>query len=150
MASALYSWRLDPTVPDFDDSFKIVFMDGDCALCSRSARWIAKLDKQAEFKICPIQSPLGQAVLLHHGLDPKDPDSWLLLDEGQAFTSFDAIMRTGQRLGGVGTLVLIFRPLPRRLRQGLYQLLARNRYRWFGKADLCALPDEERQKRLIR
>jgi len=149
MPLALYSWRSDPSVPDFDDSFKVVFMDGDCALCSRSARWIAKMDKREEFKICPIQAPLGQAVLVHHGLDPSDPDSWLLLDEGQAFTSFDAIIKTGQRLGGFGCLVLVFWPLPRKLRRGLYQMVARNRYRWFGKADLCTLPDAELQKRLI-
>jgi DCC1-like thiol-disulfide oxidoreductase len=58
-----YSYRHDPSVPEFDDSGPITFMDGDCTLCSTGARLIARLDRCREFRICPVQTPLGKAVL---------------------------------------------------------------------------------------
>ncbi len=74
-----YSYRGDDTVPAFEDRGPVVFMDGDCVLCTRGARIIARLDRAGEFRICPIQTPLGRGMLKHYGLDPEDPDSWLYL-----------------------------------------------------------------------
>ena len=145
-----YSYRSDPAVPDFDDSGPVVFMDGECALCSRAARTIARLDRKGEFRICPIQSALGSAVLRHYGLDPVDPDSWLYLTDGQAYTSLDAVIRVGRRLGGWGRLMDVFVVLPRPARDWVYRRIARNRFRIFGKADMCALPDPGLRKRLMQ
>jgi predicted DCC family thiol-disulfide oxidoreductase YuxK len=144
-----YSYRLDDAVPLFEDGGAIVFMDGDCALCTRGARLIAKLDRAGEFRICPIQTPLGQAVMRHYGLDPEDPESWLYLADGKAYTSIDGMIRAGRRMGGWGRLLTVLTILPRPAQDWLYRRLARNRYRLFGRTDMCAVPDARLRKRLL-
>jgi predicted DCC family thiol-disulfide oxidoreductase YuxK len=145
-----YSYRSDPDVPAFDDTSPVVFMDGRCALCTFGARAIARLDRNKEFRICPIQTSLGRAVLRHYGLEPSDPDSWLYLHDGKAETSLDAIMQAGRRLGGLGNAMSAFCVFPRPVRDWLYRRLARNRYRLFGYAEMCALPDPELRSRLMQ
>jgi len=144
-----YSYRDDPSVPAFDDTGPVVFMDGDCALCSFGARTICRMDRGNEFKICPTQSDIGQKVLLFYGLRPDDPDTWLYIVDGRAYTSLDAIIRVGKRLGGVGRLLAVFSVLPRGLQDWLYRLIARNRYRLFGRVDYCEMPDSRLKDRLI-
>ena len=144
-----YSYRGDDRVPRFDDSGPVVFMDGNCVLCTRTARMIGKLDRAGEFRICPVQTALGKAVLTHYGLDTDDPDSWLYLAEGRAYTSMDAIIRAGTRLGGLGHAVRAFQILPRGARNWLYRRIARNRYAMFGRTDMCAMPDPALRRRLI-
>lgn len=145
----IYSYRNDPAVPKFEDDGPVAFMDGDCALCAKGARIICKLDRRKEFKICPTQSGLGNAVLVHYGLDPSDPDSWLYLADGQAHTSIDAMIRVGRRLGGAGQIMRVLSILPRFLQDWVYRRIARNRYRVLGRTKMCALPDPELRSRLI-
>jgi predicted DCC family thiol-disulfide oxidoreductase YuxK len=144
-----YSYRADTAVPSFDDAHPVVFMDGECALCTRAARIIARLDRKQEFRICPVQSPLGQAVLRHYGFDADSPTTWLYLQGGQAFGSLAGIIKAGERLGGLGRIAIIFRAAPKPLQDFLYNCIAKSRYRLFGKADLCGVPDEELRRRLI-
>ncbi|PWJ13860.1 thiol-disulfide oxidoreductase DCC family protein [Jannaschia seohaensis] len=144
-----YSYRDDPSVPDFEDGGPIAVMDGECTLCSWGARMIARLDRTAAFRICPLQSATGTALARHYGLDPGDPETWLLLDEGQAWSGMDAIIRIGQRLGGVGRLASGMRVLPRPAREWVYRRIARNRYR-LGRSDMCALPDPALRARLLQ
>lgn len=145
-----YSYRDDPAVPPFDDSTPVAVMDAECAICSWGARMIHRLDRAGTTRICPIQSPLGSALLCHYGLDPQDPSSWLFLDEGTAHKDFEAVLHAGRRYGGFGYLTLALRLIPRPLRDRLYIGLARNRYRLFGRAELCALPDPALQRRILR
>lgn len=145
-----HSHRQDAQVPNFEDEGPVVFMDGSCGLCSRAARSIARLDRRGEFRICTTQSPLGQAVLTHYGLDPSDPQSWLYLENGHAYTSLDAVIRAGRRLGGAGRIFGVFSILPRGVQDWIYARIARNRYRFFGRTDLCAIPDREVSKRLLK
>jgi len=144
-----YSYRADPTVPAFDDSGPITVMDGECVLCGFSARVLVRLDKAAEFRICRAQTPLGRALYLHYGLLPDDPESWLYLADGRAYTSLDAIIRAGNRVGGFGRLVQPLRLLPRTVQDWLYRIVARNRYRLFGRTNMCAIPDPGLLARLI-
>tara|TARA_R110001599_G_C12073197_1_gene644301 strand:- start:347 stop:808 length:462 start_codon:yes stop_codon:yes gene_type:complete len=143
-----YSYREDPAVPAFDDGGQIAVMDGHCALCSWGARTIAKLDKAGTFRLCPTQSKTGDALVRHFGLDPGDPETWLFIEEGQAWSGMEAIIRIGARLGGAGRLASLLRVLPRGLREWIYRRIAHNRYR-FGKSDMCATPDEKLCRRLI-
>jgi predicted DCC family thiol-disulfide oxidoreductase YuxK len=148
-ARAPYSYRGDTSVPPFDDSGPVVFMDGTCVLCTLGARAIARLDRSSEFRICPIQTELGTSVLRHFGLDPQDPDSWLYLIDGQAYTSLDAMIRAGRRMGGWGYVLAPLSILPRSLQDWLYARIARNRYRLFGQTDMCAIPDPKLKRRLL-
>ncbi len=79
-----YSSRDDPDVPSTTDTGPIAVMDGDCALCSWGARRIAQLDGCGAFRICPICSPTGSALVEHFGLAPVDPETWLFLEDGRA------------------------------------------------------------------
>jgi len=124
-------------------------MDAHCALCARGAKWIAHNDRKEEFKIVPLQSELGYALLYHYAMDPADPTSWLYLEDGRGYASLDALIRVGHRLGRVWKFLFILRVFPRGLRDTLYRAVARNRYRWFGTTDLCTLPDPDVQKRLM-
>ena len=144
-----YSYRRDSAVPAFDDGGPVVFMDGGCALCTGAARTIAKLDRAGEFRICPVESEIGQAILKHYGLDPRDPDSWLYLVDGKAYVSLEAIARAGARLGGGARLLHAFMILPRPVQDWLYRRIARNRYWIFGRATMCAVPDPELKRRLL-
>ncbi|MGQ0799856.1 MAG: thiol-disulfide oxidoreductase DCC family protein [Pseudomarimonas sp.] len=145
-----YSYRSDPQVPAFDDRHPVAFMDGSCALCCFGARLIARLDRAGVVRICPVQTSLGGALLRHYGLDQHDPDSWLLLDAGVARGGFDAMAHLGKRCGGWGHGLRLLMGLPRPLREALYQRIARSRYRLFGRADLCGLPDAGLRARLLQ
>lgn len=144
-----YSYRDDDAVPDFDDRGPITFMDGDCVLCTTGARLIARFDGTREIKICPVQSTLGQAVLRHFGVDPASPETWLYLVDGRAYTSIDAMIRVGARIGGWGWMLQPLRILPRFAQDWIYRRIARNRYRVFGRTDMCAIADQDLRSRLI-
>ncbi|MHA3915289.1 thiol-disulfide oxidoreductase DCC family protein [Halovulum sp. GXIMD14793] len=149
MPESAYSYRDDPKVPAFDDTGPVAFMDGDFALCSFGARLITRFDKKEKFRICPIQSDLGRAVLHHYRIDPDAPETWLLLIDGKALTSMDAMIVAGAKVGGIGWLLQPLRLMPSMLRNWLYRRIARNRYALFGRTDLRALPDPALQRRLI-
>jgi predicted DCC family thiol-disulfide oxidoreductase YuxK len=145
-----YSWRDDATVPNFADQGSITVMDAQCGLCARGARWIARQDRAGEFRIVPLQSPLGAALMRHFNMDPEDPLSWLYLEDGRGYSSLDAMMRVGSRLGGVWRGLSALRLIPKPMRDVIYGSVARNRYRVMGRADLCNLPDPAVQARLMR
>lgn len=146
---APYAYRDDPEVPAFDDGGPIAFVDGDCALCTFGARLIARFDTRRAFRICRTQSPTGRALLVHFGVDPDDPESWLYLVDGRAYGSLDGIVRAAARVGGVGWLLQPLRLLPGPLQDWLYRRVARNRHRLFGRADICAAPDPALRARLM-
>ena len=144
-----YSFRDDASVTSFDDGAPIAVMDAECAVCSWGAQMIHRLDQSGTVRICPIQTPLGAALLSHYNMDPKDPTSWLFIDQGVAHSDFDAVLYAGCLFGGWGKLTSVLRVLPKPIRDWLYIRLARNRYALFGKKDMCALPDPDFQKRLM-
>ncbi len=150
LRSAPFSYRDDPAVPAFDDAGVLAVMDAECGLCARGVRWIAHHDGRAEFGIMPLQSTLGAELIRHYGMDPEDPLSWLYLEEGRGYTSLDAVIRVGWRLGGIWRGLVMLRVLPRPVQDRLYGLVARNRYRLTRRASFCEMPDAEIRRRLIR
>ena len=144
-----FSYLRDPSVTAFHAGDVFTVMDARCALCARGAAWIARHDTSQEFTIIPMQSDVGSALFAHYGLDPADPASWLYVENGCAYTSLDALIRVGARLGGIWKGLCLLWILPASVQDGLYRFVARNRYRVFGTTDLCALPDPEVQKRLL-
>lgn len=124
-------------------------MDAQCALCARGAAWIAGNDKAERFQIVPVQSPLGDMLMRAEGLDPSDPSSWLIIDGAGTHQGLEALMVAAKHLGGVWRALAVLRAVPKPLRDWAYYNVARNRYRFFGRTDLCALPDPEVRRRLI-
>ncbi len=127
----------------------IAVMDARCTLCSWGARMIHLLDRTGEIKIAPIQSETGAALMRDNGLDPLDPDTWLFIENGRVWRDFDALIRVGQRSGGLGHLFAVLRMIPRPIRNWLYARVARNRYAMFGQGDMYALPDPKFRARLL-
>ncbi len=144
-----FSYRDDPSVPGFDDTAPIAFMDGDCALCAFGARMIDRLDRSDDIRICPVSTPLGRAMLAHYGLASGDPESWLYLEDGRVWCDFEAMARVGLRSGGWGRLLGLLLAIPRPLRDWLYARIARNRYALFGRRDLCAIASPRLRARLM-
>ncbi|MEQ8405047.1 MAG: DCC1-like thiol-disulfide oxidoreductase family protein [Oceanicaulis sp.] len=128
----------------------ILVMDAECALCSWGARTIAAHDERDLFRIAPMQSALGRALLIENRLDPDDPDSWLLLKDGEAMIGARAVIAAGRRLAFPWrAFAWLGACAPGPLREPVYRFVARNRIKWFGKGDLCALPDPELKRRLL-
>lgn len=127
----------------------VIVFDGVCALCSRWVRFLLRVDRQERYRFAAMQGTHGRVLLRQHGLDPDDPLSFLLLEDGRAWTDTDAIVRVLVGLGGPWRLAVVLRAAPRRLRDRAYRALARNRYRWFGRHDGCFLPSAEQARRFL-
>jgi len=110
-------------------------------VCSGSVRFMKKHPTTPPFELIPMQSDEGRALLAAHGIDPEDPMTFLVLDDGKAFTESDGVQRILKQLGGFWRLPwLLGRALPKSWRDWMYRVLARNRYDWFGKRDTCYMP----------
>jgi predicted DCC family thiol-disulfide oxidoreductase YuxK len=97
-----------------------------------------------------MQTPSGRELLIRHGIDPDDPLSFLLLEQGRGYTDTDGIVRVLQSFGGAwAVLGRLVRIVPRSLRDPLYRWIARNRYRLFGRHDSCRVPSPETADRFL-
>jgi len=119
---------------------RVIVFDGICHVCAGGVRFLRWLHVQPPFQLIPMQSVEGRAILVEHGIDPEDPVTFLVLDQGQRFTESDASIHVIAAVGGPWKMIHIVRLVPRRWRDALYRLLARNRYRWFGRRSTCYLP----------
>ena len=142
-----YSYRDDPAVPAFDDHKALFVFDGVCVLCSGGASWVMRHDSKARVNFTPAQETLGQALSAHYGVEMDE--SYLLIANGRAYTASRGYLELCRILAGWWHVLRVSAIIPERLRDWLYALIARNRYRWFGKTDYCALLTEEQRKRLI-
>ncbi|MEP7042785.1 MAG: thiol-disulfide oxidoreductase DCC family protein [Dokdonella sp.] len=140
--------RNESTMVDVDKP--ILVFDGVCLLCSRWVRFILRHDRAARYRFATMQSVIGQSLLRQHGLDPHDPNSLLLVEDGQATTDSDAILRVLTGFGGLYRAWSVLRLLPRALRDPVYRWLARNRYRWFGRSETCWLPEPAHTERFLQ
>ena len=144
---APFSYRDDPAVPAFDDSKTLFVFDGVCVLCSGGVGWLMRHDRRARISFMSAQSPTGQALYRHYGIVLDE--SYLLISDGQAYTASAGYLRLAGVLGGRWRLARAAAIFPEFLRDAVYGLVARNRYRWFGKADYCSLLNEDQRQRLL-
>lgn len=127
----------------------LLLFDGVCNLCNASVQWILKRDHRGEFRFTALQSELGQQLLLRHGLASAHFDTVVLVVGEQIFLRSDAPLEIVRRLGGFWRMFYVFKILPRPLRDALYNFVARNRYRWFGRREACMLPRPEWKERFL-
>lgn len=142
-----FSYHDDPRVPAFDESRALFVFDGACVLCSGGAAFIMRHDRHRRVNFTPADGPLGRALYAHYGVDWNA--SYLLVDAGRGYTESAGYLRLCAILGGWWRLFRLGAFLPERWRDRLYGLIARNRYRWFGKADHCALLSPDQRARLL-
>lgn len=136
-----YSYRRDPAVPCFPDDRPVIIFDGYCALCSGWAAFVLRHDRDGTYRLLSAQSPLGQALYAHYGLDPEDYETNILMAGGIAYFKSESSIRMAEGLGFPWSLAAAVRILPVAVRDWLYDTVARNRLRWFGKRAACYRPD---------
>jgi predicted DCC family thiol-disulfide oxidoreductase YuxK len=127
----------------------IVLFDGVCNLCSASVQFILRRDSGARFRFASLQSAAGQELLARLGIDTQGFDSVVVIEGDRWFKESDAALRVAHHLGGPWRLLTVLRLIPRPLRDRAYRLIARNRYRWFGKKETCWLPTPELRGRFL-
>lgn len=132
----------------------VIVFDGVCVLCNGWVGFLLKHDRFGRYRFAAMQSDAGRALLAAHGLDPDDPASFLLVEHDVAggpriSTDTNAIRRVLAGLGGGWRFAHTLALVPRGLRDAAYRRLARNRYRWFGKHEACALPAPEHRQRFL-
>ncbi|MBX2893353.1 MAG: thiol-disulfide oxidoreductase DCC family protein [Saprospiraceae bacterium] len=132
-----------------DTTTPILLFDGVCNLCNASVQWVLLRDHKAVFKFAALQSETGQALLRRFGLSDKNFDTVVLVDGERIFTRSDAPLEIVRRLGGVWALLFVFKIVPRPIRNAVYDWVARNRYRWFGRREECMLPRPEWKDRFV-
>jgi predicted DCC family thiol-disulfide oxidoreductase YuxK len=147
VSAGRFSYRKDAAVPAFDDSRALFVFDGVCVLCSSGASWIMRHDRKAQVNLTPAQGVLGQALYAHYGVAMDE--SYLLVTDGSAYTASRGYLELCRTMGGWWHFFRATALIPERLRDWLYALIARNRYRWFGKVDYCALLTLEQRRRLV-
>lgn len=123
--------------------------DGLCNLCTGSVRFILRHEKSPALRFAPLQSPAGARLMRGFGLDPEDAKTFVLIEGGTAYVRSDAAIRLAAYLRGAGRLLALLRLVPRPLRNWFYDVVARNRYRWFGRRDACMAPGAELAARFI-
>ena len=121
--------------------------DGHCVLCSSGASFIMRHDPGGRIEFASAQSELGRRLYEHLQL-PID-DSYLLIDAAGWHIKSDGYFRVAKALGGWWRFWLLFRIIPRFLRDWIYDQVAANRYDWFGKSEQCALLSQEQRSRLV-
>ena len=138
---------LRPALPWPDDD--VILYDGVCVFCSRWIRFIAVRDRERRFRFTAIQSPYGARLAQAFGIDPQDPDTNAVIHGGLAHFKSDAALTVLSRLPG-WRWVRWLRAVPKPLREAVYDLVARNRYRIFGKYDECFVPDAAMRDRVMQ
>lgn len=133
------------------DTQPVVLFDGVCNLCNSSVQFIIDRDPAATLRFASLQSEAAAALLRRHGLPPieGDPDSILLVEDGTVYSHSSAALRIARRLSGAWKALYVFMVIPRPLRDLVYRFIARNRYRWFGKSEMCRVPTPELRSRFL-
>ena len=127
----------------------IIFFDGVCNLCNRFVRFVIKQDKDSKFKFCSLQSDIAKKVLSDYQLNSLDLKSVVLIVNQKIYTKSDATLKILQILGGIWGAAGVFFIFPKVIRNAIYNFVAQNRYRWFGKSATCMLPTQETQNRFL-
>lgn len=130
----------------------VIFFDGICNLCNASVIFIIRHDKRGHFKFASLQSDFANDFLKKQGLMADDknlPDSLVLVQENRIYFKSEAALEIAKQLSGIWKGLIIFRIIPRPLRDRLYDVVARNRYKWFGKRQSCMVPVPEISERFL-
>ena len=133
-------------------SSTIILFDGVCNLCSGVVRFVIARDPHARFRFAALQSDAARRACAEVGATPPaavDPDTIIVIADGRALERSDAALAIAARLPFPWPMFGVFRILPRALRDWLYRLVAKNRYRWFGKSDTCMMPTPELRARFL-
>lgn len=126
-----------------------VLFDGVCNLCNASVLFVIDRDPGGYFRFAPLQEAPAQALLRAHGAAVPPLSSVVLVEGGRVYTRSTAALRIARRLTGAWRLLYVCLLVPRPIRDAVYDWVARNRYRWFGRQDACRVPTPELRQRFL-
>lgn len=129
---------------------KIILFDGVCNLCNSTVNFIIERDKKDVFRFASLQSEIGQKLVSERGLDPVELESVILIEPGIAYyRKSSAAVEIARHLSGGYSYLKYFSILPETLRDGIYNIIANNRYKWFGKEESCSIPTPELTEKFL-
>ena len=129
---------------------KIILFDGVCNLCNSAVQFVIHHDKKDVFRFVALQSELGQQILKHIGINPLNIDSIILYKPGIAYYyKSQAALEIAKSLGGIWYFGTVFRIIPTGISNQLYDYIAKNRYKWYGKKESCMIPTAELKSKFL-
>ncbi|MDT0647656.1 thiol-disulfide oxidoreductase DCC family protein [Zunongwangia sp. F260] len=129
---------------------KIILFDGVCNLCDGAVKFIIEHDRKDVFRFASLQSEFGQKLIAERGLDPEELDSVVLIEPGVAYyRKSTAALEISRELSGGYSLLKNFLALPESFRDLLYDFVAKNRYKWYGKKESCMIPTPELKSKFL-
>lgn len=127
----------------------ILLFDGYCNLCHSSVQFVLKHEKNNELYFTSLQSPIGVEILKYYSINPNEIDSLVLIEKNKAYVKSSAALRVSKYLKGLYPIAFGLLIIPSFIRNWVYDYVAKNRYKWFGKMDNCLVPDENLSKRFL-
>jgi predicted DCC family thiol-disulfide oxidoreductase YuxK len=127
----------------------IILFDGICNLCNGVVQFLIRHDKKNIFQFASLQSEAGQVLLKTHQLDALSLKSIVLIQQKRAFVRSTAVLKIVSQLGGIWAFASVLFIFPRFIRDFVYNIVARYRYRWFGQQDVCWVPTPELKSRFL-
>lgn len=128
---------------------KIILFDGVCNLCNAAVDFIIRRDKEGEFMFASLQGEKGKEILRSFHLQEDYLDNFILYQNGKLYHRSTAFLKVMTGLGGLWKLLSIFFLIPRFIRDWVYDLVARNRYRWFGRRETCRVASAAERERFL-
>lgn len=125
---------------DKDNRHKTILFDGVCNLCNGAVTFVIRHDKKNVFQFAALQSAVGIAMATKHGVDTSKTDSILLIDQDKIYAKSTAALKIARHLSGGYPLLYGFMIVPNFIRNWVYDIIAKNRYKWFGRTDSCMVP----------
>ena len=127
----------------------IVLFDGVCNLCNSAVQFIIRHDKKNIFMFTSLQSDAGQKLLAQYNFPLGELNSFILIENNKAYTRSSGALKVVKKLKGLWPLLYGFMIVPKFLRDGVYNWVGKNRYKWFGKQDACMIPTPELKARFL-
>lgn len=129
---------------------KIILFDGVCNLCNGAVQFIINHDKKDTFRFVALQSELGISICSYIGVDQTKIDSIILYHPDVAYYyKSSAVLEIGEDLGGIYSLASVFKIFPEKFRNYIYDYIAKNRYKWYGKKESCMIPTPELKAKFL-
>ncbi|WP_456462225.1 thiol-disulfide oxidoreductase DCC family protein [Lutibacter sp.] len=128
----------------------IILFDGVCNLCNSSVNFIIKLDTKEQFLFASLQSDAAKEILLQFSTKKLTLDSIILIDDSNIYEKSSAALQISKHLNGGYKLLYGFIIIPKFIRDWVYDIIAENRYKWFGKKEKCMIPTSEIRNRFLR
>jgi predicted DCC family thiol-disulfide oxidoreductase YuxK len=127
----------------------VILFDGVCNFCNSSVNFVIKKDKHAVIQFAPLQSDKGRLFLRQYNYPENNLNSFIFIEEGKLYTRSTAALKVSRYLKGLWPVCYGLIIVPKFIRDGIYNWIAKNRYKWFGKKEQCMIPSPEVRKRFL-